>query len=264
MFAVVTGGSSGIGLEIARLLAKRGYDLILVARRKNRLLKIKKSFEKKYSIKVVPMEVDLSNEKNCLEFFDKVKAYPIKVWVNNAGFGELGRFEDIPLDQEVEMIHTNIIAAHIFTKLFIKEIKEGYILNIASVSGFQPDPMMATYGATKSYLLNLGLSISYELRRHKNKVYLTTVCPGPVRTEFNKVANTDFALKSMSAKRCAKEALRGLFNKKPLIIPGNDIKLLRVLSKFAPLSFILPIEYMIQTSKTRRDDVNKNKSTINS
>ncbi len=263
MFAVVTGASSGIGLEIARLLAIRGYDLIIVARRKNKLYKIKKSFEKRYLIKVIPMEVDLSKEENCIKFFSNIKKYPIKVWVNNAGFGKLGRFEDIPLDQEVDMIHTNVIASHIFTKLFIKEKGKGYILNISSISGFQPDPMMATYGATKSYLLNLGLSVGYELKKHKSKVSLTTVCPGPVRTEFNKVANTDFALKSISPKRCAKEALSGMFRKKLLVIPGNDIKLLHILSKFSPLCISLPIEYLIQTSKTKREDVNKNNSTIN-
>lgn len=257
MYALVTGASSGIGYEISKLLAKRGFDLIIVARRKNRLDKMKKVFEERYSIKVIPMEVDLSKEDNCIKLFYKVKHYPILVLVNNAGFGKLGRFEDIPLQEELDMIHTNIIATHIFTKFFIQEIRRGYILNVSSISAFQPDPIMSTYGATKSYLINLGLAISYELKRHKNNVSLTTVCPGPVNTEFNKVANTDFDLKSISAERCAKEAVKGLFKKKPLVIPGNDIKLLRIASKFAPLRLILPIEYKIQTNKTKRKYVNR-------
>ena len=259
MFAVVTGASSGIGFEISKLLAKRGYDLIIVARRKNRLDKMQKVFEERYSIQVVPIEADLSNEENCIKLFEDIKHYPIEVWVNSAGFGKLGRFEDISLQEEIDMIKTNILATHIFTKLFIQELRQGYILNLSSISAFQPDPMMSTYGATKSYVLNLGLAISYELKRHKNKIHLTTVCPGPVNTEFNKVANTDFDLKSISAKRCARESLSGLFKKKPLVIPGGHIKLLRLASKFSPMKIILPIEYKIQTNKTNRDDVDRKK-----
>lgn len=257
MFALVTGASSGIGLEISKILAQKGYDLIIVARRRNRLDKLKEVFERNYFIKVIPIEVDLSKEENCIKLFDTIKHYPIEVWVNSAGFGKLGRFEDVPLEQEIDMINTNILASHIFTKLFIQEIGQGYILNISSISGFQPDPMMSTYGATKGYILSLGLSISYELKKHKNKVHLTTVCPGPVNTEFNKVANTDFALKSISAKRCAKEAVDGLFRKKALVIPGKHIKLLRIASKLAPLNLVLKVEYIIQTYKTKRVDIKK-------
>ncbi len=257
MFAVITGSSSGIGYEISKLLAKKGFNLIIIARRKNRLDKIKKVFEKKYSIKVIAIEADLSREENCIKLFNIIKHYPIRIWINNAGFGKLGRFEDIPLQEEINMIKTNILATHIFTKLFIQEIGQGYILNVSSISAFQPDPMMSTYGATKSYIMNLSLSINYELKRHNNKVHVTTLCPGPVNTEFNKVANTDFDLKSISAKKCAKQAVDGMFKKKALVIPGMHIKLLRIASKFAPLRLILPIEYRIQTRKTKRDDVEK-------
>lgn len=251
MYAVVTGASSGIGYEIAKILASKKYDLIIVARRKERLVNFKKRLEKKYQIDVIPIFTDLSMEENCINLFKKIKKYPVHVWVNCAGFGRLGSFDDVPLQEEIDMIHTNVLAYHIFTKLFIQEIGKGYILNISSISGFQPDPMMATYGATKSYLLNWGIAISYELKRHKKNVHLTTVCPGPVKTEFNQVAHTDFDLKYISAKRCAQEAVAGLFKKKPIVIPGNDIKLLRIASKFAPLKLILPIEYKIQVSKTR-------------
>ena len=109
MFAVITGASSGIGFEISKLLAKRGYDLIIVARRKDRLDKMRKIFEERYSIQVVPIEVDLSKEDNCIKLFENIKHYPIEVWVNSAGFGKLGRFEDISLQEEIDMINTNII-----------------------------------------------------------------------------------------------------------------------------------------------------------
>lgn len=250
MYALITGASSGIGLEIAKLLAKRKYNLILVARRHDRLLELKKQLEAKYKIKVITKECDISKEENCYQLFSEVKEYNVTVLVNNAGFGKIGYFDNIPLDVELEMLRTNIIAPHILTKLFIQEKKKGYILNVASMAGFQPGPVMATYGATKAYLLNLSLSVNYELRKCNKNISITTLCPGPVNTEFNQVANADFNLASISAKQCAKEAVHGLFKRQELVVPSVNMKLLRIASKFAPLKIILPMEFSIQTKKT--------------
>lgn len=250
MFALITGASSGIGLEIAKLLAKRKYNLILVARRQDRLLALKNKLESKYNITVVTKNYDLSKEENCYLLFREVKEYEITVLVNNAGFGKVGYFENISLAEELDMIRTNIMAPHILTKLFVKEKQKGFILNVASMAGFQPGPVMATYGATKSYLLNLSLSVNYELRKSNKNIHITTLCPGPVDTEFNKVANADFNLSSITAKQCAKEAVRGLFQKQELVVPSLNMKLLRIASKLAPLKIILPMEYSIQTKKT--------------
>lgn len=250
MYALITGASSGIGLEIAKELAKKKYNLILVARRYERLLELKKQLEAKYKIKVITKEYDISKEENCYRLFLEVKEYNVTVLVNNAGFGKIGYFDNIPLDVELDMVRTNIIAPHILTKLFIKEKKKGYILNVASMAGFQPGPVMATYGATKAYLLNLSLSVNYELRKCNKKISITTLCPGPVNTEFNKVANADFNLASISAKQCAKEAVHGLFKKRELVVPSINMKLLRIASKLAPLKLILPMEFRIQTKKT--------------
>lgn len=250
MYALITGASSGIGYEIAKLLAKRNYNLIIVARRLSRLEKMKTEFEQKYHVKVVPKECDVSKEENCYRLFEEVKEYKASVLINNAGFGKVGSLANIPIEEEISMIHTNIIALHILTKLFIQNTKKGYILNVASAAGFQPGPMMATYGATKSYVLNMSLAVNYELKKRKKEIHITTLCPGPVNTEFNQVAHSDFSLKSISAKRCAKEAIDGLFKKKDMVVPGKDIKLLRIASKLSPMKLILPIEYMIQTRKT--------------
>lgn len=250
MYALITGASSGIGLEIAKLLAKKEYDLILVARRKNRLLGLKKQLEARYKVKVITKECDLSEEENCYQLFEEIKNLDITVLINNAGFGKIGYFENISLENELDMIRTNIIAPHILTKLFIKVKQKGFILNVASMAGFQPGPVMATYGATKAYLLNLSLSINYELQRSNKNIHITTLCPGPVDTEFNKVANADFNLSSITARQCAKEAIRGLFQRKELVVPGMNMKLLRIASKFAPLKIILPMEFRIQTKKT--------------
>jgi len=251
MYALITGASSGIGYEIAKLLAQKNYDLILIARRNMRLEKIKIEFEEKYHINVIIKQCDISKEDNCYQLFQEVKNYPIRVLINNAGFGKVGNFNEIPLEDEISMIQTNIIALHILTKLFIQEKKEGYILNVSSIAGIQPGPMMATYGATKSYVLNFSLAVNYELKKNNKNIHITTLCPGPVNTEFNKVAHADFNLRSISSKQCAREAINGLFQKKQIVIPGNDIKLLRILSKITPLKLILPIEYWIQTKKKK-------------
>lgn len=248
-YALITGASSGIGLEIARLLARRNYHLIIVARRIDRLETIKKELESKYPIQVITKEADLSKEKNSIQLFQEVKQYPIEVLVNNAGFGKVDRFLNVSLEEELDMIRTNIMAVHILMKLFMRRYGKGYILNVASLAGFQPGPMLSTYGATKAYVQNLSLALSYEAKKFHKNLYITTLCPGPVNTEFSKVAHADFALSSISAKRCAKEGVEGLFQKKTLVVPGKRMKLLRIASKFTPLKIILPIEYKIQTAK---------------
>lgn len=251
MYALVTGASSGIGVEIAKLLARRQYNLILVARRKKRLVRLKAQLKSKYNISVKVIECDLSKEENCYQLCKEIKDLDVSVLVNNAGFGKVGFLDTIPLEEELNMIRTNIIAPHILTKWFIKEKDYGFILNVASMAGFQPGPLMTTYGGTKSYLLNFSLAANYELKKRHKNIHITTLCPGPVDTEFNKVADADFNISSITAKLCAKEAVRGLFQKKELVVPGRSMKLIRIGSKLAPLRIILPMEYKIQGKKTR-------------
>ena len=164
MKALITGASSGIGRDMARVLSDMGYDLILVARRKDKLEKLKKQLST--DVKIICL--DVSSTYNCTKLYNKVKDEDIDILINNAGFGKFGEFNDIKLDDELDMIDVNIKAVHILTKLFLNDFvarNKGYILNVASSAAFQPGPLMATYYSTKAYVLHLTEAIYEELRK---------------------------------------------------------------------------------------------------
>lgn len=170
MKALVTGASSGIGRDIARVLSKKGYDIIAVARDGNKLNELKNELETKVEI----IALDLEDADSCKELYKVVKNKNIDVLINNAGFGEFGEFTTTNLDKEISMINTNITATHILTKLFLQDMvkkDKGYILNVSSISGFMPGPLMATYYSTKSYVLRLTQSIYTELK-NRNQMYV--------------------------------------------------------------------------------------------
>lgn len=164
----------------------------------------------------------------------------------------MGDFDDLSLKDEINMIETNLIALHILTKLYVRQMKKGYILNISSAAGFQPVPYMSTYGATKAYVLQFTRAVGYEMKRQHKNIHIAALCPGPVNTEFNQVAGASFQLRSISAKKCANAAIKGLFSKNDLIIPGLQIKTLVGISKIIPTKIILPFEYWMQRSKSIR------------
>ena len=163
MRVLITGASSGIGRSMAYIFASRGYDLVLVARSKDKLDNIKKEID---NVKVDICVSDLTSVDNCKKIYEKYK--DIDILVNNAGFGLVGVFNKTDLDKELKMIDTNIRAMHILTKLYLSDMigkDSGKILNVASISGFLPGPLMATYYATKSYVVRLSEGIREELRR---------------------------------------------------------------------------------------------------
>ena len=251
MYAIVTGASSGIGREMALLLAKKGYHLILVARREDRLKQLGSYIKKLYSVKVKIAVCDLGNKQACLDFCEQFKDYPVEILINNAGFGKIGYITETSLENQLSMIDTNIVSLHILSRHFAKQMKKGYILNVASIAAFQPGPFLATYGATKSYVAKFSLALGYELKKQHKPISVTTLCPGPVDTEFDSVAGTNFTLPSISAKECALEGLNGMFKRKRLVLPSTA-KLAYLGAKFAPLGMILPIVHFIQKSKTSR------------
>jgi len=251
MYALITGASSGIGKELAKQLALKNYDLIIVARRIEQLNQLKEEICKTSPVDVVVKQCDLSAPENCIKLVEECREYHVTLVVNNAGFGKVGRFEEIPLEEELRMISTNITALHIFTKLFSQSMEQGLILNVGSIAGFQPDPMMSAYGASKAYVIKLSRAVNYEFKKHGKNVHLSVLCPGPVDTEFNKVANCTFNLRSISPKKCAKIALKGLFKKKDVIIPGFSEKLAHFLVKFVPTRLVLPIEIKMQSQKLK-------------
>ena len=248
--ALITGASSGIGRDIARVLSDKGYDLILVARNEKKLNELKN--ELKTNIEVISM--DLSVIDNCKKLYEQVKNKNIDILINNAGFGTIGAFRKTDMDKELSMIDLNIKAVHVLTKLFLDDfIKRngGYILNVSSASAFQPGPLMATYYSTKCYVYHLTLAIYEELRRIKSNVKISCLCPGPVNTNFNKVANCEFKIGALSSEYVAKYAIDKLFKNKLLIIPGFKIKLLYIFGRFVPNKLKLRITYNIQKRKTR-------------
>ena len=248
MKALITGASSGMGRDMAKILSQKGYDLILVARDEKKLEEVKKQL--KTETKIVVM--DISNEENCKKIYEENK--DIDILINNAGFGDCGHFEETSLDKDIQMIHTNIIAYHILTKLYLKEMikkDSGKILNVASIAGFMPGPLMTTYYSTKNYVVRFSESIGEELRRKKSKVQISILCPGPVDTNFNKVADVEFALKGLSSEYVAKYAINKFFKGKFYIVPGWKIKLARIGAKLAPASFVAKISYNMQKRKIR-------------
>lgn len=248
MKALVTGASSGIGKEIAYYLASLGIDLIIVARNKVDLEKIKKDVN--VNVKIITM--DLIIQENVFKLYDMVKSDDIDILVNNAGFGLFGTFDETDLSRELEMIDLNVTTYHILTKLFLIDFLKkdsGYILNVCSSAGFMAGPRLSTYYATKNYITKLTLAINEELRQKKSNVSISALCPGPVNTNFNKVAHGEFAINEISPKYVAKLGIDKMFKKKMLIVPTFKMKLTLFFSRFAPLRLQLIIAYHIQGKK---------------
>ena len=208
MKVLITGASSGIGRDIARIYSQKGYNLVLVARSEENLNKLKTELENnKSNIEIISM--DLSVKENCIELHKRVK--DVDILINNAGFGDCGNFTKTDLEKEINMIKTNIIAYHILMKLYLKDMKEknsGKILNVASIAGFMPGPLMSTYYATKAYIVRLSEGIREELKKEKSNVKISILCPGPVATNFNKVANVKFYLREANSMNVAKYAVK--------------------------------------------------------
>ena len=247
MKALITGASSGIGRDIARYLSQKGYDLVIVARRQNLLEELKKELKTNVQVEVM----DVSDKNNCYKLAEK---YPdIDVLINNAGFGKYGEFTKIDIEEELDMINTNIVAVQFLTKLYLKNMEEknkGYILNVASVAGLmQGGPLMTTYYASKSYIVSMTRGISEELKIKNSDVHVCVLCPGPVATNFNNVANVKFSIKQLSSEYVAKYAIDKMFKKKDIIIPGFLVKVLALAAKFAPAKIVLYLAYKQQKKK---------------
>ena len=248
MKALITGASSGIGKNMAYVLANKGIDLILVARNKDEMLKIKENVK----VNVLVLELDLLKEKNVFKLYEICKDENIDILINNAGFGLFGIFTETDLTRELEMIDLNIKAYHILTKLFLKDFVEkdkGYILNVASSAGFMAGPRLSTYYATKNYVLKLTMAINEELRQSGSNVVVSALCPGPVNTNFNKVAMGEFSIKEASPKYVAEYAIDKMFKKKMIIVPTLRIKLGIFLLRLIPYRLQLIYCYHIQGKK---------------
>ena len=248
MKALVTGATSGIGRDMTRYLIQLGYKVFAVGRNTQRLNELQNEF----GDNVITIERDISVKENCINLYNELKEEKIDLLVNNAGFGMFGKFTETDLEKEINLINTNIVAVHVLTKLFLQDmVKEnkGKILNVASIAGMAPGPLMAAYYSSKAYVLRLTESIYEELRRQKSKVTISVLCPGPVETNFNSVANVKFSMKALTSEYVAKYAIAKILKGKLVIVPGIKTKILSVLNKISPDKLTMKVIFENQTKK---------------
>ncbi len=246
--ALITGASSGLGEEFARQLARENYDLVLTARREDRLKTVAAEAMKLGSSKVEVISSDLGQPEAAAKLHREVTARGIEIecLINNAGFGTHGIFHKMPLERELEEINLNITALVSLTRLFIDGMvarRRGTIINVASTAGFQPVPYMATYAATKAFVLNFSEAVALEVRRAE--VTVMALCPGPTRTEFQGTAGVErssfpsFAY--MDAKTVVAQALASAKRGKAVRINGIMNQMMAQSNRFSPRSVVARI-----------------------
>ena len=255
--ALITGGSGGIGLEIGKQLARRSYDLVLVARTRDALEAVAGQIEGKQDVKVHVFAADLRRREAPEELFDFLRNenIPIEILVNNAGFGLGGEFADTDVQRELEMIQVNIVALTHLTKLFLPAMikaKAGRILNLASTAAFQPGPLMAVYYATKAYVLSFSEALAEELRH--SGVTVTALCPGPTRSDFAAVAHVGesrlFSLFGLAdATEVAEYGVNAMLHGRRVAIPGLRNKIVAQANRFAPRAVTAKVARIAQESR---------------
>ena len=248
-FAVITGASSGIGAEFARQLSARGYNLMLVARRADRLETLSDQLTTVCEI----MTADLSKKSECLRLAKTLEDRRVDLFINNAGFGDCGPFLQTELDKDLDMLSVNIRAVHILTKKIGQKLyKQGFgaLLNVGSCAGLMPaGPYMATYYATKAYVVSLTSALAQELKEAHSPVYAGCLCPGPVDTEFNDRADVVFALRGIRPEFCVEEAMRGMLRRKTIIVPSALMQAATAAQRLVPMPLLMPIVARQQKKK---------------
>jgi short-subunit dehydrogenase len=255
---LLTGASTGIGYELTRLFARDRYNLVLVARAEEKLTQMANNLHRKYGVQVKVLAKDLSLPSTPDDIFAELERESISVdiLVNNAGFGTYGAFSKTDLATELQMMQVNMVALTHLTKLLLPVMLRrghGKILNVASTAAFQPGPGMANYYATKAYVVSFSLALADELRG--SGVSVTTLCPGPTRTEFQqRAAMQGSRLVSgtvMDAKTVAVSGYRGLLRNQVLVIPGLKNKAFALLSKILPARLVMEIIRAVHQQETK-------------
>jgi len=241
---VITGASSGIGAELARGLARRGFPLLLVARRRERLDDLANEVGKEYSVAVEVLPLDLSDGRARATLADRLRGEPIAGLCNSAGFGTSGVFYTLPIERESQEVTLNVLALTELTHAALPGMVErgaGAVMNIASIAGFQPLPYMAVYSATKAYVQTFSEAVHEEL--HGTGVSVTVLCPGPVPTEWAEIANAErfsIPIAQVSPRDVAEAAIGGMLTGKRSVVPGIVPKVVSTGGRFAPRSLLLP------------------------
>jgi short-subunit dehydrogenase len=243
---LITGASSGIGLEFAKLFAENGYNLVLVARRKHQLEILANELSKKNKIVITILAKDLSFPSAPREIFSELKSNSIQVdiLINNAGTQVYGKFQNTDFEQQSQLIQTNLISLTQLTHLAVTEMQKqgcGKILNIGSTGSFAPGPLNAVYCATKAYVLSFSEAIASDLKG--TGITVTALCPGATKSEFAAKANLSHAriFKSfvMTPAKVAKIGYNALFKEKRVVVAGLYNKLMVFLIRFSPRSMVL-------------------------
>jgi short-subunit dehydrogenase len=238
---LITGASGGIGRDLAHLFAADGYNLILVARRADKLGELASELQAKHHVGAVALPIDLAEPAAPEEIFHVLEeqGMPVDVLVNNAGFGTFGQFARADLHEQLQMLQVNVAALTHLTRLFLPGMlraKRGRILNVASTAAFQPGPYMAVYYATKAYVLSFSEAIAAELAG--SGVTVTALCPGPTSTGFQHRAGVEnsalFRANTMTSQAVARIGYRGLMRGKRLVITGAKNKLLAFGTRLVP------------------------------
>jgi len=253
---LITGASSGFGVEFAKLFAKDGYNLVLVARSEKTMLQQAQGYQKNYKVAVKVIAKDLTQSHASQEIFDELQAADIQVevLVNNAGYATYGPFVELKADNELDMMQINMFALTHLTRLFLPGMVKrhsGKILNVASTAAFQPGPLMAVYYATKPFVLSFSEAIANELKG--TGVTVTALCPGPTETGFQKRAAMEESKlvsgkKIMDAATVAKIGYAALKKGKAVVIPGFRNQIMTLSVRFTPRSMVTNIVRNMQES----------------
>ncbi|MGH7951557.1 MAG: SDR family NAD(P)-dependent oxidoreductase [Limisphaerales bacterium] len=253
---LITGASSGIGLELAKCFAADGCKLILLARNQNALKNLAEELRRAHKIQTIVLTADLSPPETPKRIFNELSAQNISVdiLVNNAGFGASGAFADLPLSRQLEMLQVNIVALTELTRLFLPGMikrKRGGILNVASVAGFLTSPNMAIYYATKAFVLSFTEALAEELS--ETNLTVSVLCPGPTETNFGKIARGEKArpvqISKMPAKTVARIGHRDFRNRKIISVPGFKNRVLIFLIRLFPRRFVCKITKFYNRAK---------------
>lgn len=251
--ALVTGAASGLGYELALLLAKDNYDLVLVDINAEKLEEAKQTISKDFNVDVTPVVKDLGKANASQEIYDEVGHLPMEVLINNAGFGLFGKFYKTNWEIEDTMLHVHVMATTQLTKLFLKDMVKrgsGKIMNMSSMAAFQPGPLMSLYYATKGYVLSFSEAIANELKG--TGVTVTAVCPGPTKTQFQQTvsehakSDNKISTNMASAKAVALYGYKAMHKGKTVAIPGAFNKFLSVLPRLLPRNTATAIVRKIQ------------------
>lgn len=254
MKALITGASSGLGWEMASILSEKGYDIIAVARREEKLIDLKNTLQT--NVEVLCLDVTKTED------LEKIASYAddVDIFINNAGFGVFGDLCSSDLEKELLMIDTNVKAVHILTKLVAKKFKErnsGYIMNVASIAAFFPGPLFSAYYASKAYVFRLTQALREELKREKSNVVVSVLCPGPVKTEFEKVAKVSFGtgnekgrnLIIADKRKVSEYAISQMLKGKHIIIPTTIMKIAVFVRRILSENMLCKMLYWLQSKK---------------